>query len=96
MSDDRSEPTAEELLEEELHDRAKKLLTKQWYDTREGRTMSRLEERPHLVRLYAALLSHQQQFVRENLAATVEDLYDEREHYTSPLKYHGLTQKDFL
>ena len=90
MADEGSEPTAEELLEEELHDRAKKLLIKQWYDTREGRVFSRVEERPHLVRMYAALLACRNQFVADNIEVTVEDLFDEREYYNNPLKYYGL------
>lgn len=96
MSDDVSEPTAEEILEEELHDRARKLLTKQWYDTREGRVFSRVESRPHLVRMYASLLACRDRFIADNLSATVEDLFDEREYYKSPLRYYGLSQKDFL
>jgi hypothetical protein len=94
--DEGSEPTAEELLFEELHDRAKKLLTKQWYDTREGRIMSRLEERPHLAAMYAAFLAAQERFIEENLEMTVEDLLDERAYYKNPLQYYGLSQGNFL
>jgi hypothetical protein len=96
MTDEGSEPTAEQLLFEELHDRARKLLTKQWYDTREGRVMSRLEERPHLVMMYAALLACQKRFVEDNLDATVKDLLDERAYYKNPLHYYGLSQGNFL
>lgn len=91
MSDEGSELTAEELLEKELRDRARKLLTKQWYDTREGRVLARVEERPHLVRMYAALLACQERFIEENIEATLEDLFTEREYYQSPLKYYGIS-----
>lgn len=96
MSDDGSEPTAEDLLYDEMRDRARKLLIKQWYDTREGRVMARVESRPHLTRVYASLLAAQGRFVDENMDATLEDLFDEREYYKNPLRYHGLTPEDFL
>lgn len=96
MSDDGSEPTAAELEFEEMKSRATKLLVKQWYDTREGRVMARLEEYPHLAGLYAALLAAQQRFVDEHLDATMEDLNDEKEYYANPLRYHGFSPGDFL
>jgi len=96
MSDEGSEPTAEEALFDELRDRAKKLLIKQWYDTREGRVFSRVEERPHLAQMYAALLGCQTRFVDDNIETTVEDLLDERAYYKNPVHYYGLSQGNFL
>ena len=88
--DDDNTPNEEDLLDQEIRERAKKLLIKQWYDTREGKVMRRVETRPHLTRLYAALLADQQRFVDAMMELTVEDLYDEREYYKNPMKYHGL------
>jgi hypothetical protein len=96
MSEDDGEPTAAELEYEEMKSRATKLLTKQWNDTREGRVMARLEEYPHLARLYASLLAARQRFVDEHLDATMEDLNDEKEYYSNPLRYHGFSPGDFL
>jgi hypothetical protein len=90
MTQRKNEPTREELELENMKTVARKLLQKQWNDTREGQVFRRVEDRVHMPRLYAALMADRDRFVEEHMNATLEDLYDEKDYLSNPNRYYGI------